>query len=85
MFEHTGRWATLEDGFDPQRTPDDYFPTGFKSYSAKRDVLKVHPFESFERRPWPRQRYNDSAGRNGKRHCGDATMLRDSPVGSSRR
>jgi hypothetical protein len=50
MFEHNGRWATLEDWFDPQRKRDDYFPTGFKSYSAKSDVLKAHPFESFERR-----------------------------------
>jgi hypothetical protein len=47
MFEHNGRWATLEDWFDPQRTRDDYFPTGFKPYSAKSDVLKGHPFESF--------------------------------------
>ena len=29
--------------------------------------------------------YNDLAGRNGSGHCGDATMPRDSPVGSSRR
>jgi hypothetical protein len=45
MFEHTGRWATLEDWFDPQRTRDDYFPTGFKPHNAKRDLLKGHPFE----------------------------------------
>ena len=50
IFEHNGRWATLEDWFDLQRMRDDYVPTGFKSYSAKRDVLKGHPFESFERR-----------------------------------
>src|SRR5208337_2677235 len=29
--------------------------------------------------------YNDFAGRNGGGHCGDATMPRDTPVGSSRR
>lgn len=29
--------------------------------------------------------YNDLAGRNGSGHCGDATMPRDTPVGSSRR
>jgi hypothetical protein len=52
MFEHTGRWATLEDWFDPQRTRDDYFPTGFKPHNAKRDILKGHPFEGFERRPF---------------------------------
>jgi len=33
-----------------------------------------------------RQRsYNDPAGRNGSGNCGDATMPRDIPVGSSRR
>jgi hypothetical protein len=53
-FGHKGRWATLEDWFDPQRKRDDYFPTGFKSYSAKRNVLKGHPFESFERRHFPK-------------------------------
>src|SRR5256885_14947888 len=29
--------------------------------------------------------YNDFAGGNGSGHCGDATMPRDIPVGSSRR
>ena len=29
--------------------------------------------------------YNDLAGLNGSGHCGDATMPRDIPVGSSRR
>jgi hypothetical protein len=29
--------------------------------------------------------YNDLAGRNGSGYCGDATMPRDIPVGSSRR
>src|SRR5579872_893551 len=29
--------------------------------------------------------YNDLAGRNGSGHCGDATMPRDNPEGSSSR
>ena len=34
---------------------------------------------------WSWWSYNDLAGRNGSGFCGDATMLRGSPVGSSRR
>jgi hypothetical protein len=44
MFGHSGWCATLEDWFDPRRTPDDYVPTGFKPYGAKTYAVKGHPF-----------------------------------------
>jgi hypothetical protein len=51
MFEHNSRWATLE--VDRNERATIYFPTGFESYSAKKAVLKGHPFESFLREgPW---------------------------------
>jgi hypothetical protein len=49
MFGNTGSGATFEDWFDSQRTGDDCFPTGLRPYSAKSDLLKGHPFESFEK------------------------------------
>ena len=44
MFGHSGWCATLEDWFDPRRVRDDYVPTGFKPYGAKRYAVKGHPF-----------------------------------------
>ena len=44
MLGHSGWCATLEDGFDPLRTRDDYVPTGFKPYGAKTYAVKGHPF-----------------------------------------
>lgn len=44
MFGHSGWRATLEDWFDPGRVKDDYVPTGFMPYGAKRYAVKGHPF-----------------------------------------
>jgi hypothetical protein len=43
-FEHNGSIATLEDWFDPNRTRDDYVPTGFLGYGVKTRAVKGHTF-----------------------------------------
>ena len=43
VLEHNGSVASLEDWFDPNRTRDDYTPTGFRGPEKTRAV-KGHPF-----------------------------------------
>jgi hypothetical protein len=50
MFGNTGSCATLEDWFDPQRTRDDYFSTGFKPIRPWTFARKiVRPLSHFSR------------------------------------
>jgi hypothetical protein len=35
---------SLPDWFDPQRTGDDYIPTGFRPYNARAYAVKGHRF-----------------------------------------
>lgn len=43
-LEHSGSVATLEDWFNPERTENDYVPTGFVGYSVKTRAVEGHPF-----------------------------------------
>ena len=43
VLEHNGSVASLEDWFDPNRTKDNYIPTGFRGPNKTRAV-KGHPF-----------------------------------------
>lgn len=43
-FEHSGSVMTLEDWFDPNRTRDDYVPTGYRGPGVKTRAVKGHPF-----------------------------------------
>jgi hypothetical protein len=44
MFPHDGSCATLEDWFNPQRTRDNYVPTGFKGSRVRTRAVQGHPF-----------------------------------------
>lgn len=43
-LEHNGSVASLEDWFDPERTREDYIPTGFRGYRVEHRAIEGHPF-----------------------------------------
>jgi hypothetical protein len=42
-LEHSGSVATLEDWFNPDRTEEDYVPTGFAGHGVKTRAVEGHP------------------------------------------
>jgi hypothetical protein len=43
-LQHSGAVATLEDWFNPDRTENDFVPTGFIGYGVKTRAVEGHPF-----------------------------------------